>query len=675
MTAIVALLPRAGVPCDADAVRRLLARMAPRGEHARADVWHDGRVALGASRFRWETGAPAKVVATEACVVLADAALYYRDDLRRRLVAAGVNPEGDSAAHLVAAAWRAWGERCAEWLEGDFAFVVWDRRRERCLCSRSFAGLRPLYYADGGDCLVVASSASAIADHLGARARLSDVGLAASAAGLFNATTETAYRGVHVVPAAWSAIGRPGDRLALSCHWSPPRLDDRGAIPFDEAALELQRLLTAAVAERLAPEGDTAVWLSGGWDSTSVFASGQSFLQRAGDRRTLRSASLSFPVGDPGREDELIEQVTARWGIEPEWVWVPDVPLLPAAPCEAAAARDLPFAHLFEMVNRELAQRSRALGCSVSLMGIGGDQLFAVSDVYLADLLRRGRWRELARDWYIRQGRTLRGLYRRVIQPALPEPARAAIGALRGTGPLPRNFERQLPDWIATGFATRHDLLGLERRGTVRGGYADAADEETFRELADRFGQTIFCSLNELALEEGTEVRFPILDTRVVNFALGRPRRERASGAETKTLLRGAMRGLLPESVLAPRSERTGSSRVYFDESMRGPFRPLGDSVFASPLLAELGIADGDRLRRNWRDYVGGRTHLGSMYWALQTELWSRARLAPETLPDFRLTRSNARQSHAGAYAAGWTAAPAVLPLGEWPSNSLSVRR
>lgn len=679
MTAIVAVFPKPRVALDAEAPRRMLARMASRGGRAGVDVWHDDRAALGVGRFAWERGPGAargaQVVVQPECVVVADAALYYRDELRRRLRGAGVEPRGESAAHLIAAAYRAWGDRCAEALEGDFAFVVWDPRRDHVVFARAFVGLRPLYYADTPEQLVVASSASAIAGYLGGSALMSEVSVAASAAGLFNATTETAYRGVHVVPAAWGAVSDHGGRLTLAAHWLPPRLDASDPMPFDEAALELRRLMRDAVGERLAHAGDTAVWLSGGWDSTAVFGSGQGYLQATGDRRALLPASLSYPIGDPGREDELIAQVANRWNAAVDWTWVPDVPLLAPVPGEAAAARDVPFAHPFEMVNRALAARARELGCAVSLMGIGGDQLFAVSDSYLADLLRHGQWRELLRDWRIQQGRTLRGFYRRVLQPALPEGVRGLLGRMRGGAPVARNFERQLPDWISRQFAARHDLLGLERRGAKHGGYDDVADEETYRELADRFGQTIFCSLGDLGMEEGTEIRFPILDTRVVRFAFTRPRRERASGAETKVLLRGAMRGLVPDNVLAPRSERTGSSRAYFAESMRGPFRALGDDVFRDPVLAQLGIADGDRMRKTWTDFVDERGGLGGLHWALQTELWVRARVAPERLPEFRLTRLTERRADVGTYAAPWTATPAVLPLGEPPSTSLSVRR
>jgi hypothetical protein len=60
---------------------------------------------------------------------------------------------------------------------------------------------------------------------------------------------------------------------------------------------------------------------------------------------------------------------------------------------------------------------------------------------------------------------------------------------------------------------------------------------------------------------------------------------------------------------------------------MRGHARPLFDAMFERPLLEELGMVDGDRLRDEWRRYVESGEHLGlRLYELFQAELWLRAR-------------------------------------------------
>ena len=106
-----------------------------------------------------------------------------------------------------------------------------------------------------------------------------------------------------------------GAGASVRRHWAPPELGSGPRTSFVDGAAELRALLEQATAERLAPAGGaTSVWLSGGWDSTAVYASAARVLAGAGQGDRLRAVSVSYPPGDPGREDELIELAAGRWG-------------------------------------------------------------------------------------------------------------------------------------------------------------------------------------------------------------------------------------------------------------------------------------------------------------------------------------------------------------------------
>jgi hypothetical protein len=163
--------------------------------------------------------------------------------------------------------------------------------------------------------------------------------------------------------------------------------------------------------------------------------------------------SVSYPVGDPGREDETIVRIAERWQSEPAWVDAERVPLFGASPAEAAAragGRDEPLAHVFELWNEALVGRSREVGARVALDGIGGDALFQTSPVFLADLLAGGRWRALRREWpHCRDpAAPWRSFLRWAVAPALPPAARAVAGAVRGRA-VPHYRARPLPPWLA----------------------------------------------------------------------------------------------------------------------------------------------------------------------------------------------------------------------------------
>jgi asparagine synthase (glutamine-hydrolysing) len=596
-------------------------------------MWRDEGALLGVSRHAWELepGFSGEVLVARAgnLVVAADASLYYREELVRALAVAGVVPEGTTPSQLILAAYRAWGAQCAARLEGDFAFVVWDAAERRVFAARDFGGKRPLFYVSQGDVLLLASTIGALLTHPHCALDLNLPEVAAQAAGLFAAREESCYRAVRSIPAGaslWSSEGRMG----VVRYWSPPPVHAEGKASFEEGAEELGILLRGAVRERLAPTGPTGVWLSGGWDSTAVFGSGERVLRERGGGAHLHALSLSFPPGDPGREDETIAEVAGFWGSPVRWLPIADIPLLDA-PREWAARRDEPFAHTFESCNRALAAATRAVGARVALDGVGGDQLFQLSPVFMSDLLRTGRWARLRNEW---RGGPLRGsgfrsFFRWAIQPNLPPPLLAIAARMRGGRPLRSNLERQLPRWFQAGFARKHGLLERERlntpsrRGTSRTAY------ETYWYLSYPYFPWIFGYVAGFATEAGVELRSPLYDQRVVEFAARRPREERASGRETKRLLRAAVQELLPASVLAPRTHRTGTADGYLQRSLRKVHASFITKVFQSRLqLAEVGIVDARVLRESWHGYLqrGGEALGADLVLTLQAELWLQAR-------------------------------------------------
>ncbi|MGI9042049.1 MAG: hypothetical protein ACR2HK_13300, partial [Gemmatimonadales bacterium] len=99
---------------------------------------------------------------------------------------------------------------------------------------------------------------------------------------------------------------------------------------------------------------------------------------------------------------------------------------------------------------------------------------------------------------------------------------------------------------------------------------------------------------------------------------------------------RGAMRGLLPDEVLAPRAQRTGVTSGYLMRSLQETFAPYITGVFDGPLcLADLGIVDGAALRRRWSEYLrrGGEDLAVNLLLTLHAELWLRGRIGDSELP------------------------------------------
>ncbi len=591
----------------------------------------EGTAVVGAAARR-EAGERCLIHAADGLLVVADAALVRREALRASLDAAGMRPlPDDDDAALIAAAWRAFGRGLGDHLDGDYAAIIVDERRGVCLAIRDSVGRRPLHWARSADgALLVGSTAGVIVAHPGCPRALDRAALAAMAAGLFEDLDETAYAAVRVVPAGHLLIAEDGGAPRLHRFWSPPPFETSSGIPFEAAAEELRLRLVAAVAERVTPQGDglTAVWLSGGWDSTAVYGA-------AAGRHTVRAVSMSYPVGDGGREDEMIAAVAGHWGDTPEWVRIGDVPLLPPGGFDLEAGRDEPFAHAYDGWNAAMARASRALGARVVLDGAGGDQLFSATPVFLADLVRRGRWGAAARE--ARSHGVTAGTRRAAawswwrwgVRPLMPPVVRDVMGLLRsGRAPL-GHLERPIPPWIRPG---AEGVAGLHRRarGFVRRSGESASAAETRWYLTTPYAGRILAAQSGVALAEGVVIRSPLLDRWVVELAASRPREERAGAGETKRLLRAAVRGLVPASVLATRSSRTGLSSDYFRRELDRHLPRLMAAAAGCTGLAELGVVEPAALRRAADEWMAGRLgdDLGlALLLTLRTELWVRGRM------------------------------------------------
>lgn len=639
MSGLAAILgPGAGG--EEAAALAMLGRLRHRGADQQ-QWWSEDQGRIGVTRAAWELGrgfaGGVLVLEQDQLVVAADASLYYLEELRRNLRSAGQAPRGDSPSHLIAAAYRAWGSRMVEVLEGDYAFLVWDQRTHRLFAARDFAGSRPLYFARAGEHLLLASTPVAVTAHPAVPRALNRLAIAEDLIGASSMVVgETPFSAVQRLPAGSRLLWEPGRTPRVESFWEPP-VFERGEGPdADEAAEQLRALLRAAVRERLAVDGPTAVWTSGGYDSPAVLALALG-ARGAGTRVPVVPVSMSYPAGDPGREDELIQAVGTHLGCRIHWVDVASVPGLPE-PWAWAERREEPFAHPYEEWNRALAAGSREEGARVILGGNGGDQFFGVSPVFLADLLRSGHWRELLSEAR-RMGfgrRDGRQIFHWVLQPALPPFLLALAARLRGR-PLRAHLQSPIPDWLTLDRATIDALWERQWQYQLRRPQETFGSAETAWYLMSAFGQRIATSVVGIAQQSGVEARSPMYDRRVIEFMARRPRADRYALGETKILLRKALHGLLPAEHLAPRKARTGLPISYLNRARTAALPAWLEAVGKSLQLEELGVTDRAgiqaamaRFLRNpeWEGRLAGQ-----LFNVLSAEFWIRSHTGPEGAP------------------------------------------
>ena len=617
-------------PSHAAVVQSLL-RLSSREQDDRTEYWTDDCAALGIARHVWQCAEEFEgdvlVARSDRTIVISDATLYGANALVAELSAFAPPPVVQNAASVILMAWERWGDDCASHLRGDFAFIVWDRVERRAVFGRDPVGRRALYVRSGpGPSLAVASSSRSLALGIEPRAQPNLHVVAAAASALPGGALESGYLGILPVPAGATMSWSPRAGLQLVSQWQPPPFQVRSHESMEEAAPRLRELLMQAVRERIAGIPAT-IWLSGGADSTALFAAGMAGRAAGDPTPPLQPVSVSYPQGDTGREDEHILALAERWDSKVSWLDSETVPLFEGIE-ERAALRDDPFAHTFAPMNAALARRTRATGARVALDGYGGDALFEVSDGWVADLLMAGELRAWWRALRPAGHATWRSVARWGILPALPEWAWRFFDTLRGW-PLERQYQYPIVRWLtprARGELRELGWTGLDIRR--RPGEGPAAFQCRAGLIAPHFGRAL-AATRDSTVPHGVEVRSPLMDDRIIALAASRPVEERSVQGNVKRLLKAAVAGIVPDSVLAPRRIKTGLAAGYLHRQFHHQLLERIQLAFgSSSALGDFGLVEPSSVIRHGQQYDARADHLTgvSLYLTLEAEYWLRLR-------------------------------------------------
>jgi len=566
VSGFVALLHADGRPVDDRLGERLNTAMSYRGPD-RLSRWSGGGVSLGHAAFHTletpgEAPQPAQV--DDHIHIVADARVDDRADLTARLAAAG-RPGLDDAPDslLLAHAYATWGEAMLDGLLGDFAFVVWDARARRLFGARDHMGVKPFYYAVLGGDLLVGNTLPALRAHPGVSDELDERAITDYLLfGLNRHPTRTSFAAIRRLPPAHLLSWRPGSTPQTRRYWrlTPQEPASRRE---DDILAAFADTLRRATADRVRGRR-AAVLMSGGLDSTAVAALVHETQQQRYEQAELTACILVYErliddpepayarlvaekLGIPLREIPLDDDVAADlWGPSASWSAEPNE--LPAS------------ARMVRLIS------AAAPATRVGFTGQGGDPALHITPADAAHRAAGDGWLRTAAAMLRHRAR--HGMLPRV---GLRTYLRRRLRDRRCVHPAP------FPPWLRRDVVDRLDLRRrhaelIDRRPDRSAPRPDAdfqlngPEWSFFLEWYDP-GMTGFPA----------EYRHPLLDVRVLQMALGLPA---IPWLAEKHVLRHAMRGRLPESVLTRRKAPLAGD-------------PLHAALRAGP-VAETGPAWGD---------------------------------------------------------------------------------
>ena len=546
--------------------------------------------------------------------VVLNGEIYNFRELRAELEACGHFFSTRSDTEVLLHLYEQHGEECARWLNGMFAFALWDERRERILLARDQFGIKPLFYTWNGRRLLFASELKALAVAFAER-QVDYQALHDYLSLNYVPGPRTIYRDICKLQAGHLLIGdRNG--ISLRRYWDAPFAAERSArtqlTSTEELAGELLERLRRAVRAQMVSDVPLGVFLSGGLDSSTLVA-----LASEVSDRPVRTFSIGFK--DPSyNELEEARLVASRFGTEhTDLVLNGDArELVP----ELVRSFDEPFADSSAIPTYYVSQLARSR-VTVALGGDGGDEIFAGYHTYVAAKLAQ-RYRRLPRI-----------VRRRLVSPLVHL--------------LPSSEAKVSVDYMAKRFVTGAELpeerahfswKEIFTEDAKAQLYADPRSRETAdsfetfaghfaqcgqRELLDRLQYVdikvylpddILVKVDRMSMAHSLEVRVPFLDLDIVEFAASLPSAARVNGWTKKFILKQAVKRLLPDQII---NGRKRGFNVPLAGWMRRELRELVHDYLAPAVIERQGWFKPQAVAELVRRHQSGTIDYGRNLWAL----------------------------------------------------------
>ena len=553
-------------------------------------------------------------------VVVCNGEIYNFRQLRRELEAAGHRFATHSDSEVAVHAYEQHGDAFLDKLDGMFGLALWDRRRRRLIVARDAIGIKPIYYRLDGRELMFASEAKALLAVPGVPTRLDQAALAQYLSVGYVAAPNAIFEGMSKLEPGTALIAEDGQVRKHRYYRLPAQIDgSRSEQQWVEAVrAELER----SVRDQMVSDVPIGAFLSGGIDSSAVVA----FMSRHSSQ-PVKTYSIGFQ-GSTGAQlyNELpyARQVAEQFGTDhheivvqpdvatllPDLIWHMDEPISDAA-----------------FITTYLVSKFARQDVTVILSGVGGDELFGGYKRYLDEHYR--------------------SLYRRIpgpIRSGLMAPLAQLLPSDRHSPLL--NKLRLAKAFIAADslpFEERYRAYmqvfdADERRALLKchpalfddciaRGFADSQAKEPLRQLMDvdfatQLPDDLLMLTDKMSMAVSLECRVPLLDQRLVELAAGMPGSLKMRGGELKHVMKRALAGVLPDSILHREKRGFGAPMGAW---LRVELAPVLRDVLSRESVTRRGLLDPDAVERTIREHEQQKADRTDHLLALiNLEIWCR---------------------------------------------------
>jgi len=559
MSAIVGIYYSDGRSVEREDLGRMVDILAHRGADG-VGIWSEGSVGLG-HRLLWTT--PESLLEyfplvnqTDDIVLIADARIDNRDELIEALGLKNRPPEKITDGQLILSAYQKWGEDCPEYLLGDFAFAIWDARKQTLFCARDHFGVKPFYYYSSSRAFMFATEIKALLCIPEVPHKLNEVKVAHYLIALLGDNNSTFYQDIFRLPAGHRMTVRSSGTLIQS-YWKLDQNRDIRLASDTEYAEAFREIFTEAVRCRLRSAFSIGSYLSGGLDSSSIACTARNFLQEKGCT-PLHTFSAIFEKVTQCDERPFQNAVLAQGGFEPHYFLADHTRPFTDNLDNVLWHQDEAFLGGNFYFNWGMQGLANQLGIRVLLSGFDGDTTVSHGNEYLRELARAGKWQTLAMEtreygrkhnlpwkkilwnWYWHYG-----IKKRFSESLILQPLKGIYQTLHRAKPAVENPLWSIP--LNPDFVKRINLA--EKISAVTPALFKTEKERHHYWLTSDVMQHALESEDKSAAAFSIESRYPFCDKRLIEFCLALPSNQKLHMGYTRIVMRRAMEGILPQEV------------------------------------------------------------------------------------------------------------------------------
>ena len=598
--------------------------------------YHDDLISLGQRRLSiidLNSGRQPIFNENGNLVLICNGEIYNSPDLRRQLLQSGHSFKTSTDVEVILHLYEEHGKGCVKFLQGMFAFAIWDKESQTLFLARDHMGQKPLFYYHKNGTFAFASEVKAILASGLIEPEIDLNGLWHYVSLRFIPDQYSLFKNIHKLPAA-SYLFLDNGKVTIGKYWE---LDFTNKLPQneDEIIEGLNALLLKTVKQHLLSDVQVGAFLSGGIDSSMVTAMMATI---SGER----IPTFSIGVKEQSfNELPYSRMVVDKYGLEAhERIVQADlIHLIPSMIYHMDEPSD-PFAVGVYLVAQVARERVK-----VVLGGDGGDENFAGYDRFAGNHLV---------DYYCMLPKWFRKMIMQKIIDRIPESfgykslaqkanwvnqmSLFAGGERYAQSMSYLRFTQQAKEKLFTESAKAqiedYDSLAKILKFFDSDSVDHLVDRMLYTDLMTRMPDHLLVIVDRMCMAHSLESRSPLIDYKVVEYAASIPADLKLKGRNLKYILKKVASRYLPHELIHREKQGFGFPLGIW---MRTDLKRFLRNLFNQSRLAEMGIFNHGYMEKILQEHISGKADHNFRLWILiNLELWYRLYFEKESVESMR---------------------------------------